>query len=195
MKPCSRPLDPIDAAALAAGEPPVLAADAADHVRLCPSCASAVSDAGNLCLALDRLAEPLAEPVAELPAAGVETTDIADRVLLLRPFSRRERRDFRLWRGPLLLSLALFLSGLVCLTLPGISAREQAGLAAAALAPLAALLAAAGRSLAELVRVWPDGLGVLSQALQAQRTLGVVLLLLLAPAFFGLTRALARSRR
>jgi hypothetical protein len=191
VKPCSRPLDPSDAAALAAGEPPLLAADAADHARLCPSCASAVSEARSLCLALDRLAEA----PQELPAAGAQAPDLADRVLRLRPFSRRERRDFRLWRGPLLLSLALFLSGLVCLTLPGISAREQAGLAAAALAPLVALLAAAGRSLAELVRVWPDGLGALSQALQAQRTLGVLLLLLLAPAFFGLTRALARSRR
>ena len=188
MKPCSRPLDPIDAAALAAGEPPVLAADAADHVRLCSSCASAVSEARSLCIALDRLADPP-------EVAGAETPNIADRVHCLRPFSRRERRDFRLWRGPLLLSLALFLSGLVCLALPGVSAREQVGLAAAALAPVVALLAAAGRSLAELVGVWPDGLGALSQALQAQRMLGVLLLLLLVPAFFGLTRALARSRR
>lgn len=191
MKPCSRPLDPSDAAALAAGEAPVLAADAADHVRSCPSCADTVSEARDFCRALDGLAEP-PEDVASV---GEEIPDIADRVLSLRPFSRRERRDLRLWRGALLLSLGLFLSGLICLGLPGISAREQAGLAAAALAPLATLLAAAGRSLVELVRVGPDGLGALSQVLQAQRTLGVVLLLLLVPALFGLTRALARSRR
>jgi hypothetical protein len=184
-------LDPSDAAALAAGEPPVLAADAADHGRICPSCADAVSEARDFSRALDRLAEP----PGDVASVGEEIPDIADRVLSLRPFSRRERRDLRLWRGSLLLSLGLFLSGLICLALPGISAREQVGLAAAALAPLAALLTAAGRSLVELVRVGPDGLGALSQALQAQRTLGVVLVLLLVPAFFGLTRALARSRR
>jgi hypothetical protein len=191
-------LDPLDAAALAAGEPPVLAADAAEHLRGCPSCAGAVSEARSFSLALDELAGAPEAPVplgAEGPDRAAETADLADRVLCLRPFSRRERRDLRLWRGPLLLSLAFLLSGLVCLALPGISAREQAGLAAAALGPLAALLISAGRSLAELVRVGPAGLGALSEVLQAQRALGFVFLLLLVPAFFGLTRALARSRR
>ena len=168
-----------------------MAVDAADHVRLCSSCAAAVARSRDLCVALDRLAEATEESAPP----GAEPPNLADRVLSLRPFSRRERRDFRLWRWPLLLSLGLFLSGLVCLGLPGLSAREQAGLAVAALAPVAALLAAAGRSLVELVRVGPVGLGALSEVLQAQRMLGVILLLLLVPAFFGLTRALARSRR
>ena len=113
----------------------------------------------------------------------------------LRPFSRRERLSFALWRGPFLLAAALFVSGLFVLILPGVSAREQAGLAAAALAPLLALLRAGARSLAQLASAWPAGLEALGQAMRREQTLGLACLALLAPVLFGFRRALARERR
>ncbi|HKA37919.1 MAG TPA: hypothetical protein VKH43_13930 [Thermoanaerobaculia bacterium] len=188
MNACLRPLDPIDAEALASGAEPVEAADAAEHVRACASCAAAVADAAAFAEALDSAGSP-PDPA---PAAGM---DLASGVLRLRPFSRRERLDFSLWSGPSLMAVALFLLGVLLLALPGITARDQAGLIAAALAPAAALLRAASRSLAELLAVAPSGLDALSFALRGQSAFGLASLLLLAPAAWGLKRALARERR
>jgi hypothetical protein len=192
VKACTRPLDPLDAEAIASGSAPVFAGDAAEHARDCAFCGRAVSDAATLSREIDSLGELRAEEPPPIPA-GV--ADLAGSVLRLRPFSRRERRDLALWRGPCLFAAALFFSGLLVLILPGISAREQAGLAAAALAPLLALLRAGARSLWELASAWPAGLEALGQAMRGEQTLGLVCLALLAPVLFGFRRALARERR
>jgi hypothetical protein len=185
---CRRPLDPIDAEALASGAEPVQAADAAEHVGGCPSCAAAVAEAAAFAEVLDR--------AGSVPDPGPPAwTDLAAGVLRLRPFSRRERLDFSLWSGPSFFAVALFFSGVLLLALPGITARDQAGLFAAALAPAAAILRAASRSLAEIFAAAPSGLDALSLALRGQSAFGLASLLLLAPAAWGLKRALARVRR
>ncbi len=191
MSPCARPLDPLDAEALASGAVPLFAGDAADHVRLCPSCAAAVSEAARLARALDELGE---FPAAPLGVDLAERSDLAGKVARIRPFSRRELADFSLWRGACLFSAALFFSGLLLLLLPGVTAREQTGLALAALAPAAALLRATVRSLAEIVAASPVGLEALSQTLRSESALGLACLLLLAPVFWGFSRALVRRR-
>ena len=190
--PCSRPLDPIDAEALASGADPVQAADAAEHVRDCPSCAAAVAEAAAFAEALDRAGSMPDPALAAPPPAGM---DLAAGVLRLRPFSSRERRDFSLWSGPCLVAAALFFSGVLLLALPGLTARDQAGLFAAALAPAAAILRAASRSVAEIFAAAPSGLDALSLALRGQSAFGLLSLLLLAPVAWGLKRALARERR
>jgi hypothetical protein len=103
--------------------------------------------------------------------------------------------DSSLWRGPCLLSAALFLSGLVLLALPGISARAQAGLAAAALAPAAALLRAAGRWLFDLTAAFPAAVEALGQAMRREPAIGFACLLLLAPVAWASRRAFARVSR
>jgi len=185
---CRRPLDPIDAEALASGAEPVYAADAGEHVRECPSCAAAVSEAAALVEALDRIGGLS----SERPADGL---DLASGVLRLRPFSRRERLDLSLWSGPWLSAAGLFFAGLLLLALPGLRAGDQAGLFAAALAPAAALVRAVSRSLAEILAAGPSGLEALSLALRGQAALGLAGLLLLAPIAWGVRRAVARERR
>lgn len=192
---CARPLDPLDAEALACGAPPVYAADAAEHSRACSSCSARVSAAAALASELDSLgglqglsAEGPSPDPAPLP-------DLAGRVLRLRPFSARELRDFALWRGPCLLAAALFFSGLVVLALPGISARGQAGLAAAALAPAAALLRAAARWFLDLGAAFPAGLEALGLAMRREQAIGLACLLLLAPVVWVSRRAFARVSR
>jgi hypothetical protein len=192
MKPCNRPLDPLDAEAIASGAPPVFAADAAQHARVCPSCGRAVSAAATLSREIDSLG---GFRTGELPGMPAGVADLAGSVVRLRPFSRRERRDFSLWRGSCFFAAALFFSGFLVLTLPGISAREQAGLAAAAVAPLLALLRAGARSLWEMANAWPAGLEALGQAMRREQTLGALCLLLLAPVLLGFGRALTRERR
>jgi hypothetical protein len=192
VSPCARPLDPLDAEAIASGAEPVYARDGSEHARVCPSCGQAVSEAAALSREIDGVGRLLD---GESPAIRDRVPELAGSVLRLRPFSRRERRDFALWKGPCLFTALLFFSGFLVLTLPGISASEQAGLAAAALAPLFALLRAGFRSLAELANAWPAGLEALGQAMRREQTLGLVCLLLLAPVLFGFRRALARERR
>ena len=180
---CPRPLDPIDAEALAAGAEPVLAPDAAAHAAACHACAAAVESAGSLARALDGLSLE----VSSLP-------DLAPRVLRLRPFSRRERRTYALWRAPVLLAGALGVGGLSLVVAPSLSASDQAGLGAALLVPALAFFRSVARWVPDLLRVAPTGLDGLSQAFQAERGLGLVCLLLLLPAAAGLRRVLARAR-
>jgi hypothetical protein len=192
---CARPLDPLDAEALACGAPPVHAADAAEHSRVCSSCSAMVSAAAALARELDSLGA-----LEGLPAEGpspdpVPIPDLAGRVLRLRPFSRRERRDFALWRGPCLLAAVLFFSGLLVLALPGLSARAQAGLAAAALAPAAALLRAAARWFLDLGAAFPAGLEALGQFMRREQAIGLACLLLLAPVAWVSRRTFARVSR
>lgn len=195
MNLCARPLDPLDAEALASGAPPVAAADAAEHSRACSSCSARVSAAAALAHELDSLGG-LGGLSAEGPSPDpAPFPDLAGRVLRLRPFSRRELRDLALWRGPCLLAAALFFSGLVVLALPGISARAQAGLAAVALAPAAALLRAAARWLLDLGAAFPAGLEALGQAMRREQAIGLACLLLLAPVVWVSRRAFARVSR
>jgi hypothetical protein len=188
-------LDPLDAEALASGTPPVHAADAAEHSRACSSCSARVSAAVALARELDRLGG-LEGLSAEGPSSDpVPFPDLAGRVLRLRPFSRRELMDLALWKGPCLLAVALFFSGLVVLALPGIAARAQAGLAAAALAPAAALLRAAARSILDLAAAFPAGLEALGQTMRREQAIGLACLLLLAPLVWVSRRAFARVSR
>jgi hypothetical protein len=189
---CARPLDPVDAEALASGEPAVHAADALEHSRACSSCSARVSAAAALARELDGLTGPYGE---EPPPDLAPFADLAGRVVRLRPFSRRELRDFALWRGPCLLAAALFFSGLAVLALPGLSARAQAGLAAAAFAPAAALLRAAARWILDLAAASPAGLEALGQAMRREQAVGVACLLLLAPVVWASRRAFARVSR
>lgn len=195
MNLCARPLDPLDAEAVACGAPPVHSPDAAEHSRACSSCFTRVSAAAALARELDSLGG-LEGLSAERPSlAPAPLPDLADRVLRLRPFSARELRDFALWRGSCLLAAALFFSGLVVLALPGIPARAQAGLAAAAFAPAAALLRAASRWFTELGTAFPAGLEALGDAMRREPAIGLACLLLLAPVAWVSRRAFARVSR
>jgi hypothetical protein len=180
---CNRPLDPIDAQALAVGAEPLVSSDAADHARSCAPCATLVEEASRLSRGIEDLPRYAPPP------------DLADRVLRLRAFSRRELRDLSLWRGPSLLSGGVFLAGLVVLALPGLTAREQASLSLAAGLPVLALLKALARAAVEALRATPTGVEALSQTLSGRESLGILCLMLLAPLAFGLRRVLARAPR
>jgi hypothetical protein len=96
-----------------------------------------------------------------------------------------------------LLSAALGAAGLALVVRPAISIGEQAGLGAAAVAPLLAFLRSIARWGTDLVRVAPPALDALADAFSAERSIGLVSLLVLVPSVLGLTRifAQARSRR
>ena len=70
MRPCPRPLDPIDAEAVAAGAEPLLAPDAAAHARECPGCQALIVAARALTEALEGVSGD-AEPV-DLRGSGIE---------------------------------------------------------------------------------------------------------------------------
>jgi hypothetical protein len=177
---CSRPLEPLDIEALAAGDAPSVRPDAAAHAAQCGSCGERIRRAGRLEeLFRDAVIEPIAPP------------DLADRVLRVRPFSRAERWSFRLWRAPLLLLAGLSASG-VSLVAGTAGPREQVGLAAAAMASMAGLLRAAARWCVDLSRSAPAGVEALSKVL-APTTAGWAALLLLLPAVFALSRVFSRA--
>lgn len=177
---CPRPLDPADAEALASGAEPLFSADAAAHAASCPSCGEAVLEAARLSETLEAIPLP------------VTSTDLAARVVRLRPFSRAERRDPRLWAGPAILAAGAFAGGVLLLT-PGLTGADRAGLGAgAAVALFGVLRSFAGWTL-ELVREAPRGLDALASVLRGEVSLGAAALLLLLPAAFGLRRTLARA--
>jgi predicted anti-sigma-YlaC factor YlaD len=180
---CDRPLDPIDAEALASGAEPVYAEDAAEHAASCAACGASLERARRLTAALEGLSRALPPP-----------PDLADRVTRLRSFSSRERRTYALWRAPILLSAGLSVAGLALLVGPSVSAGDQAGLGAAALAPVLAFVRSLGRWAVDLARVAPAGLDALSEALARDRSVGLASLVLLLPSAFGLTRVFARVR-
>jgi hypothetical protein len=184
VNPCTRPIDPLDAEALAAGAGPVVARDAGDHVARCNSCRALVESAEQLTTSLE----------ASVPAEG-PAPDLAARVVRLRAFSRRERRDLTLWRGGLGLVAGVFLAGLLLITLPVWTAGEQAGLGLAAAAPFLALLQSLLRSITQAAGAAPVALDALAQSLRGERALGLGALALLAPVLFGLKWAVARARK
>jgi hypothetical protein len=181
---CSHPIDPIDAEALAAGAEPVLAPDAGLHVRQCLVCQERVEGAGQFAWSLE-----------EAVSDGGPGPDLVERVLRLRAFSRREKRDFALWRGASALTAGVFFAGLLLATLPALSGREQADLGLAAAAPLLALLRSLARSLAGGVSAAPASLDALAQSLRGQSSIGVSAIALLVPVLLGFRWALARARR
>lgn len=183
MSPCPRPLDPIDAEAIAAGAEPLFAPDSAVHAASCAACGAAVERARLLSERLDELAtDPFPVP------------DLAPRVVRLRAFSPRERRTYALWKAPVLLSAGLAVGGLTLLSLPALTAGEQAGLGGAALAPLVAFFRSLARWAPDLLQAAPSGLEGLAEAFSRERVLGLAALLLLLPSAFGLTRVFSRAR-
>jgi hypothetical protein len=178
---CPRPLDPIDAEAVAAGAEPVFALDAAAHAAGCPACGQRVRAAESLPGALEGLREPLPS-----------LSGLAARISRLRAFSSRERRTYALWQAPILLDVALGLGGIVLLALPALTASEQVSVGAAALAPALALASSTAAWALEAVRFAPAGLQALSDGLHGQSTLGLAALAVLVPAGLGLRRVLAR---
>lgn len=181
MTSCQRPLDPIDAEAVAAGAEPVFAADAALHGAECAACGVKIAAARGLLEALDGLSGP-SETLAGL----------ADRVTRLRAFSRRERRTYALWNSPVLLTAGLAGSGVGLLALPVLTGAEQVSLGAAASAPLVGLARSAMRWAGELLVLAPRGLEALSQGMRQEGTIGLAALVLLVPLGFALSRVLAR---
>jgi hypothetical protein len=175
-------LDPIDAEAVAAGADPVFSADAAVHARECHSCQALVSAARTLSEALEGLS-----------GAPEAISGLADRVTRLRPFSRRERRTYALWKAPVLLTAGAAASGLVLLVQPTIAASDQVSVGAAALAPILALLRSTARWAVDLVALAPTGLQALSQGLRQDGRIGLAALTLLLPLAFGLRTVLSRA--
>jgi hypothetical protein len=182
---CPRPLDPIDAEAVAAGAEPVFARDAAAHAAACAPCGERVSLVAGLSRSLEASLEAVSEPAAAVPG-------LADRVTRLRAFSSRERRTYALWQAPLLLDVALGIGGMALLALPALTASEQVSLGAAALTPAFALARATAAWLGETLRLAPSGLEALSDGLHGQSALGLAALAILVPAGLGLRRVLAR---
>lgn len=182
MTPCPRPLDPIDAEAVAAGAEPLFAADAAGHAVSCPACGEAVDSARRFFDSLEAV-----------PGEAEAISGLADRITRLRAFSGRERRTYALWRAPLLLDGALALAGTALLALPVLTAPEQITLTAAAAAPFLVLARAAAGWAWGLVGALPAGLGALSETLPRQNGLGLAALAVLVPAGLGLRRVLARA--
>jgi predicted anti-sigma-YlaC factor YlaD len=180
---CPRPLDPLDTEALASGAEPPYAADAAAHAALCGPCGAAVERASGLLEALEALSRQ-----------ALPFPDLAPRVTRLRPFSRRERRTYALWRTPILLCAGLALPGLALVAAPALTAGEQAGLAAALLASVLAFVRAAASWASDLAWVAPPALEALAEALRQDRSLGLASLLLLFPSAFGLRWVFARAR-
>jgi len=186
VKDCTRPLDPLDAEALACGEAPLLAADAASHASSCTACSKAVEEARGLLSQLESL-----DGAGEGPSGP--GSDLAERVVRIRPFSRRERRDLRLWAGPAGFGVLLSAAGFAILAAPGLTVGDQAGLGLGALAPLAGLARAIFRALSEASAAAPAGWQALSDASRREVPLGFAALLLLAPVGFALRRVLARA--
>lgn len=186
MRPCPRPLDPIDAEAVAAGAEPLVAPDAAVHARECAGCQALIVAARALSEALEGLSGA-AEPVRP------EVAGLAERVTRLRAFSRRERRTYALWNAPVVLNAFLGISGLALLALPALTASEQASLGAAAAVPVLALARSAVRWAADLLRLAPTALEALSEGMRQDGAMGIVALLLLPPLALGLGRVLARA--
>jgi hypothetical protein len=178
---CHRPLDPIDAEAVAAGADPIFASDAATHARECPSCQALIGAVRRISEALEGLEGP-PEPISGL----------AERVTRLRAFSRKERRTYALWNAPVLLGLGLSATGFALLALPALTATEQVSVGAAALTPILALIRSTGRWALDLARLAPNGLQALSEGMRHEGTLGLAALALLVPLSFGLKRVLAR---
>jgi hypothetical protein len=157
-----------------------VAPEAVAHVDSCPDCSARLR-------AFSALSEWLEPGSLPEPPAG-----LAGRVERLRSFSRRERWSLRIWRAPLGLGAALVGLSAAILALPVLSASENASLAAA----LAGALRSEGQALlrwpAALWSAFPAGISALSEAVLGQRSLAAVLVLLLLPSGWALSRLIRR---
>ncbi|MEP7133210.1 MAG: hypothetical protein ABI914_08585 [Acidobacteriota bacterium] len=191
MNDCPGPIDPLDSEALAAGEDPVFAADALLHASRCGPCSARVEEARGL---LSRL-EALAGPEGLRSGIAAPRPDLASRVVRIRPFSAREKRDLRIWGAPAGGALFVFTAGFVLLATPRLTAGDQAALGFSALAPIAALARALFRAASDALAAAPASWEGLSSAARLEAPLGALALLLLAPAAYAFRRVLARSPR
>jgi hypothetical protein len=182
VKACPRPLDPLDAEAIASGAEPVFAADAAAHARDCVPCQASIDAARSVSGALEGDFRGLEAPGG-----------LWERVNRLRAFSSRERRTYALWNAPVLLTGGLFVSGVGFLALPALRATDQVSLWAAASLPLAGLARTAADWSRDLLRLAPNALTALSDGLRSDRVLGIAALALLLPISLGLRRVLSRA--
>ena len=176
---CDRPLDPLDLEALASGEPPLVASDAAAHAAGCPECARRLEIFRSLDAWL-----PASEPAA-LPAG------FADSIARLRGFSRREKLSLRVWAVPLALMVALLGASVLVLSSPVVTSAEQGRL-------WASVLGAEGRSLLAwpglLRRALPSALSALGDLARTERPFSAAAILLLLPVGFAAQRVLARRK-
>lgn len=176
---CSRSIDPLDLEALASGESPLVASDAAEHAAACPDCARRL----ELFRSLD--AWMAAGEPAPLPAG------FADSVARLRAFSRREKRSLRVWSIPLALSLALVGASVLILSTPVPTSAEQGRL-------WASVLGAEGRSLLAwpslLRQALPSALSALGDIARTERPFSAAAILLLLPVGFAAQRVFARRK-
>jgi len=191
VKPCPRPLDPLDAEAIASGAEPVFASDAAVHARDCVPCQASIDAARGVSGALDGAFRGVESP-EELRGLAMPG-GLWERVNRLRSFSARERRTYALWQAPVLLTAGLVASGFGLLALPVLRAADQVSLWAAASLPLSGLLRGGARWATDVVRLAPTGLDALSDGLRQDRVLGLAALALLVPLSLGLRRVLARA--
>ena len=179
---CNRPLDPLDIEAIASGESPVIASDAAGHVSACHDCARRLESFREVGRWLDLVSEP------ELEA------DLAGAVERLRTFSLSERRSLRIWAAPAALFSGLVASSGLLLSVPVLTSSEQVGLLAAFPRAVGlewrSLLEWPGRALQAL----PACVGAASELAVAERKLAAGVILLLIPAGYAMTRLWARRR-
>jgi hypothetical protein len=178
---CVHPLDPLEIEALASTGEVSSRPDAADHAAHCADCGEALRRAERIEGWLDE-ASSAAAPLPE---------NFIDRVLRIRPFSRAERWSLAVWRAPLLLLVALGLSGTGAVA-GSVGVREQVGLAAGLLASLGGLVRASSRWLVDLWTTAPAGLKALSDSLRPT-SIGWAALLLLLPASVALRAVLVRA--
>ncbi len=176
---CRRPLDPLDLEALASGESPLVAPDAAGHAAACPECGRRL----ELFRGMDAWLAG-AEPSPVPPA-------LAGSVARLRAFSRREKWSLRVWAIPLSLCAALLAASGLALSIPVPTSAEQGGLWASALAAEARALLAWPRLLRQAL---PPALAALGDAARAERSLSAAAILLLIPVGFAVRRVLARRK-
>lgn len=173
---CTRPLEALDLEAIASGEEPLIAPDAAGHAGSCEECSRRLA-------AFQALGSWLADlPGPEVPptfAAGIERR---------RGFSPREKRSMAIWKGPAALFGALLGGSGAFLSMPVFGASEQAGLLAA--------FALEWRSAAawplSLARALPGSVTALSELLLRDRAFAAFSILAMLPAGYAVSRLWAR---
>lgn len=176
---CNRPLDDMDLAALAAGEPEVLPAETAQHAASCPDCARRLREFQEISLLLDQLPGPADRP------------DMAASVERLRSFSAREKRSVRIWAVPAIAFAGLLVLSAVLVALPLLTSTEQASLLGALVISFAAQWHALWAWPASLWQAFPAGVAGLSAAVLRGRTLAAAGILLLLPFGWATSRVLA----